>query len=264
MAALPQKKTPDCFAKGVFVLWIVFLVWTAVGAFIIPLGINAHNLEEHIANPDLRALGKAILPFADAVWMTLAGVCTYFLIFQAEGLDRARRISGLVVLGAGAIEFMGAVTGFPFGPYIYTSVLGLKLLGVLPYTIPLAWLVILAGGRHLLLWGIPGWTWNRWSHAAFIALIALLTDINMEQVAWKVREYWSWYPQGMETDFPQWPPLQNFVAWYLVAFALAACFPAPRGGFLHRTATWRLALMPVLINALFLLTHLTGALGWRR
>ena len=37
------------------------------------------------------------------------------------------------------MELIGTSTGFPFGPYSYTSFLGIKILDHVPYSIPLSW-----------------------------------------------------------------------------------------------------------------------------
>jgi len=38
-----------------------------------------------------------------------------------------------------SMELLGTSTGFPFGPYSYTSFLGIKILNHVPYSIPLSW-----------------------------------------------------------------------------------------------------------------------------
>lgn len=38
-----------------------------------------------------------------------------------------------------SMELLGTSTGFPFGPYSYTSFLGMKILDHVPYSIPLSW-----------------------------------------------------------------------------------------------------------------------------
>jgi uncharacterized membrane protein/1-acyl-sn-glycerol-3-phosphate acyltransferase len=38
-----------------------------------------------------------------------------------------------------SMELIGTSTGFPFGPYSYTSFLGIKILDHVPYSIPLSW-----------------------------------------------------------------------------------------------------------------------------
>jgi uncharacterized membrane protein/1-acyl-sn-glycerol-3-phosphate acyltransferase len=38
-----------------------------------------------------------------------------------------------------SMELLGTSTGFPFGPYSYTSLLGFKILDHVPYSIPLSW-----------------------------------------------------------------------------------------------------------------------------
>src|SRR5579885_1892212 len=66
-----------------------------------------------------------------------------------------------------SMELLGTSTGFPFGPYAYTDLLGYKILGHVPYAIPLSWfymglttyllatsLTQRAGGRRQTLWSL--------------------------------------------------------------------------------------------------------------
>ena len=51
-------------------------------------------------------------------------------------------------------ELIGTGTGWPFGNYEYTDFLGTKVLGRVPYTIPLSWFYM--GFASFLLGGDPG------------------------------------------------------------------------------------------------------------
>lgn len=87
-----------------------------------------------------------------------------------------------------------------------------------------------------------------------MATVSVLTDLNLEFVAWKVRGYWVWYPHAA-TDVPGWPPLQNYVAWFVLSFLLTALLPPNYGLRLRRPAANRPILVLALMNALFLLVH---------
>ena len=97
--------------------------------------------------------------------------------------------------------------------------------GVLPLAIPLAWLVV------ILLRTLPRRAGcARPPPASQIALgvavAAMLTDVNLEFVAWKVRGYWVWYPQAAPGTAPGWPPCQNYVSWFVLSGALACAVAA--------------------------------------
>ena len=123
---------------------------------------------------------------------------------------------------------------------------------MLPVAIPLAWLVVLLGGRFLVRAVRPAA--GRIELALGVALVATLTDLNLESVAWKVRGYWVWYPRA-GADAPAWPPLQNYVAWFVLSFLLTAILPPNRALRPRRPPGTRPILVLALMNALFLLVH---------
>ncbi len=182
-----------------------------------PLGIDADDVHRHLADGFARRVILAVLPVSDALWITFAAVVVYLHTAAGEGLGTARRWTGIILAGSAGAEWIGARTGFPFGPYRYTENFGWRIGGVLPVAIPLAWLVILLCGRTLVLRLRPGA--NRWQLALGTAFVAVLTDFNLEWMAWKVRGYWQWYPD-QTGHVPTWPPGQNFLAWFVLSFAL--------------------------------------------
>lgn len=232
--------------------WGLFLVWTAVGAVVMPLGIGRSQIESWVSQPDLRAAALAILQGSDAAWIVLAAINVYLATAAQEGINATRRWAAIILAGSALCEWVGARTGFPFGPYRYTDHFGWRLGGVLPFTIPLAWLIILLSGRRLVLAIRPEAT--RAGVALGAALTALVSDVNLEPVAWKIRAYWIWYP-GREPAPSNWPPVQNYVSWFVVAFLLTYALP-PNYALRRpsRTANRPIAVL-ALMNGLFLLVY---------
>ncbi len=279
MEAVNQKKgspgggvsagLKQALAASGSVVWPVFLVWTAVGFVIMPLNPTEEMVREWITWPAAEGIAVSILWAADAVWMILAAITVYLCLVATEGIGRARLIAGVVLVGSGAIEIVGELTDFPFGPYDYSDRFGWKLFGILPIAIPMAWLVVVAGGRHLMLWLYP--QAPRLLHAAGVAIVALGTDLLLEPVAWKFRGYWTWYPGTIDAYLAAWPPLQNYLSWYGFAFLLAAILPLPRtkhlqdgsasgvklgSGIKENVANARIIVTLALTNAIFLVCHI--------
>lgn len=235
------------------VAWTLFLIWTAVGIVVMPLGIGETQVRGWLSgHADAAAAAVSFLHAADAVWMLLAAVVVYFHTVAAEGLTTARRWAVIILGGSAFFEWIGARTGFPFGPYTYTDRFGWRIGGVLPVAIPLAWLVVLLCGRCLVRRVWPDAT--RWPLALGVATVAVLTDLNLEFVAWRVRGYWVWYP-GAGAGAPDSPPLQNYAAWFALSFALAAVLPPNHALRLRRPSPLRPILVLGLMNALFLLVR---------
>ena len=240
--------------------WMVFLVWTAVGFIVLPLGFDERQIQAWLGNDaeTMRALATGVLRASDAIWICLAASVVYLSVAAAEGLSNARIWAAIILPCAALVEWIGATTGFPFGPYVYTDRFGLRIGEVLPFTIPLAWFIILRGSRALVLWLRPAAT--RGELCLSVALLGVLTDLNLEMIAWQARGYWIWSP-GLTTSgspVPTWPPWQNFLSWFGAMFLLCYLLPAGSGLRLHRP-TWaarRPATVLVLMNSLFLLSHL--------
>lgn len=230
-------------------IWRIFLIWTSVGVLVLPFGFRPETLTRWPATADWVEVARTVLASADLVWMVLAALVVYLHAVAVDGLGRARIAAAIVLLGSSAAEWIGATTGFPFGPYQYTDAFGPRMGGVLPIAIPLAWLVILFAARYALQARWPGLT--RAKLAAGVGAIALATDFNLEFVAWKIRGYWIWYP-GV-SDPPAWPPWQNYASWFGLAFLLTLLLPRsqPHG---DRPAA-RLVGVLVAMNALFLVAH---------
>jgi uncharacterized membrane protein len=138
----------------------------------------------------------------------------------------------------------------PLGPIFYPLNLGLKL-GPVPFGLPLLWLIVAVGAREFAQAVLP-----RASHGATAILagvVALLTDLNLEPLAWKWRAWWLWYPGNLSA--PATPPLQNYATWLIaaaaVAYAMRSPHVVPR---LPRRPFEPIAALAVL-NAVCLLTH---------
>jgi len=234
-------------------IWIFFLVWNAVGFVVMPFGLGETWVRETIRSPGAQDGLLDFLAAADAVWLVLGAIVVIWAQGQVEGWKRTGIACLIVGLGSAVIEWIGAETGFPFGPYKYTDNMGVRIGGSLPFTIPLAWIIIITGGRYLVAWVLPQLRQPR-LFALAVGLVALITDFNLEIVAWKIRGYWVWYPFH-EGPVPSLPPWQNYAAWFVLAFCFTRLQPlvpqAVRDG-----AFWRPIVVLILINALFLTANI--------
>lgn len=120
----------------------------------------------------------------------------------------------LIAVLSWAVEHVGVTTGFPFGRYSYTDVLGWKLGGVVPLPIPFAWLLVVPaaiGAARLLVSPVR----FRWI-GLLAPLLALALDLLLEPVAAYIMDYWHWLDSGPYYGVPT----ANFIAWGLTALVL--------------------------------------------
>jgi putative membrane protein len=129
--------------------------------------------------------------------------------FSSEGINTRAYVSLFLVFACGfGIEWIGVNTGFPFGKYEYGTVLGPKL-GNTPLLIGVNWSMLVLSVMMI------GRLFSK--NAFVIALIGglLMTglDILIEPIAIKTG-MWHWFGQH--------PPLQNYIAWFVIAAILTA------------------------------------------
>lgn len=197
---------------------------------VVPLGIALTLVLTAIAYPLSSGTTR------DAISWAIVGLGSVLSVVHA-GLSRgARTAMGLLVLvvvAAVLFESVGLATGFPYGSYAYSDVLGPTLLGV-PFLVPLAWL--------MMAW--PSWLLGArlarttrperrrpvriaWAAGVFAAWDVVL-DPQMVQAG-----YWTWaYPDpglpGIDTV-----PLTNLAGWLLAGAGLMTLLDV----LVERTAT---------------------------
>lgn len=117
----------------------------------------------------------------------------------------------LVIMTLGyLVEVLGVKTGVIFGTYSYGDVLGWKVLEV-PPLIGVNWLIVIWGAFSLSLTiGVTGP--YRWLTTA---IFAMALDLLIEPVAVHYG-WWSW--GGIK------PPIQNYIAWFIVAAVMGIMF----------------------------------------
>ena len=115
-------------------------------------------------------------------------------------------------------ELTGTATGWPFGGYAYTSFLGAKLLGRVPYPIPFSWFsmgfasYLLAGGvtrRYLAPSSVRPWftvALGAWLLTAW----DLVLDPAMANASQGLMHFWVWTEHGAYFGMP----LRNLAGWF--------------------------------------------------
>lgn len=112
-------------------------------------------------------------------------------------------------------ELMGTSTGFPFGAYHYTSGLGYKIAGLVPFTIPLSWFYLGFSSFLIARVGLQKYNLPHWAYSlTAIALGSLLLtswdfvlDPGMSQT---VVPFWEWEVVGPFFGMPY----ENFSGWF--------------------------------------------------
>jgi putative membrane protein len=150
-------------------------------------------------------------------------------------------------LGVGALsESLSLRTGFPFGHYYFTDVMGPKILDLPPLLVLaylgmgyLAWTLalLIAGARNVLL--------------PFVAAFAMLAwDLSMEPDWATVDRAWIWKQGGPYFGVP----LSNFFGWFLTAYAFyqlfaVYCRARSNASKIQAKSYWRIAILFYAVSA---------------
>jgi len=131
----------------------------------------------------------------------------------AVGLRRALLGSTLVVAMTTTVECLGAATGFPFGEHGYGRELGWLVLGLVPFTIPLSWFLMLHASLGIAL------RFGRGPVATLVlsALGLFAWDVLMEPAMSAAYPFWFWRSSGVWYGMP----LANWASWLVIGPAIA-------------------------------------------
>ncbi len=172
-----------------------------------------------------------------AVWFSVSTVMESWLdgavLLSALAwtlLETARRLpfqnvltvaAVVALIGSGATA-IGAVSGMLFGEITYTGKLGPKLFHLVPWPVPLMWIVIVLNCRGVAELILQPWRrtggYGFWVMGVACAL-AVLLDFGLEPFAVLVKAFWVW--EDASSILP-WSvaPLTNFCGWVETTMAM--------------------------------------------
>jgi uncharacterized membrane protein len=172
--------------------------------------------------------------------------------------------AGVIALVGGGVHALGTKTAFPFGPFSYTSDVGPKWFGVIPWWLPAIWIIFVLSARGVARLILRPWRktkmygfWVIGLATAFVPVLNLAGEIFATRIA----TYWVWLP----TKFPfTWHnmPWTNSLGWALTTLLLLAfCTPVLINKY-PRSRRHRIDYQPLLVwNGLILWFGLSAALN---
>lgn len=154
--------------------------------------------------PETKDLFIAIIPFA-----ILLNTSLLFLYHKTYSVKTVSVFLLVFLLGF-FIEIIGVNTGLVFGNYQYGSGLGLKVFST-PLLIGVNWLFLTYASTSV----VSSFRLNKILSVVFPPFLMLIYDLVLEQVA-PIMDMWAWQNNSV--------PLQNYVAWYVIALAFVSLF----------------------------------------
>ena len=183
------------------------------------------NLALFAADPRAMQVYAFGLNYAGSLHIVLGAAAMFAFGVAALGWRKTGLFFAFAIPYSLLSELIGTGTGWPFGNYAYTDYLGYKVLGHVPFSIPLSWFYVGfasyiigcviaantgASGRARTFLGIALGVW-------FLTVWDLVLDPAMAHEAMVIR-FWEWGEVGPYMGMP----IKNFVGWSLTGAAFMA------------------------------------------
>lgn len=166
----------------------------------------------------------SVAPFGSlsAVFIVIFALPSYISLVRYAGARRG--LTALIVLSALPllVEAYAVWTGFPYGEFHYSELLGYTVLGLVPASVSFAYTPILLGAMAVAS-RFSGRSLAR--YALFSSLVNVSIDMVIDPAAVSAG-FWGWTQPGIYYGVP----LINFLGWIVTGFVYAALFYLMTGG----------------------------------
>jgi putative membrane protein len=206
----------------------------AFATFLVP------PIPEFFRRPTNQAIMDFSYRFGGQSTVVLGAIAAIAFLADAVGTRRTLQALAICFVLSFTAEAVGTVTGYPFGPYVYTERLGFLIAGLVPFNIPTSWFYLLVAGLGLCARLLPARDdgASKWWWAFVAALILTAWDLVMDPAMFRT-EHWLWqlpdlrgapaWQRLLGTDAYFGVPPANFLGWVLtgtlVARAMLAVIP---------------------------------------
>jgi uncharacterized membrane protein len=210
-------------AWALFAAHVALILFSTAAMVTVLAGSTAIDLTSEPAATIMRLSFR----FAGPTYVVLGAAAALLFLAERVGTVKAVALAGMASVLALGAELAGTSIGLPFGDYAYSGLLGYRILGLVPFPIPLSWFYMLMGSlvivARLVRSDSPPWRW-----AAGAGLLMVAWDISMDPAMVKTG-HWLWGSGAMFRGLPGWlesfftadafygMPLSNWLGWFLTA-----------------------------------------------
>jgi putative membrane protein len=198
----------------------------AFATFLVP------PLPNWMATPANQQIASIMFSFGGQTTVVLGAIAAMLHAASRLGWRHAAALFGAAFILSLTAELIGTITGYPFGPYSYTTQLGYLVAGRVPFNIPTSWFFMLYAslaicGRVLPVDDSRLGKW-RWSVVAAFVLTAW--DVSMDP-AMVATTHWQWHLPAVSghsiaqrvflSDAFYGMPVTNWLGWLLTGCIIA-------------------------------------------
>ena len=143
------------------------------------------------------------------IFIILMSLPCYIALGRWLGFKKSLSLIVILSIYALLIETFAIITGFPYSNFSYTNLIGFKILGYTPYTLPFAYVPLFIGCFYMALII----KMDKWIIIILSTLMVLVADMVLDPAAVALK-FWVYESQG----FFYGVPLMNFLGWILTGF----------------------------------------------
>ena len=143
------------------------------------------------------------------IFIILMSLPCYIALSRWLGLKKSLSLIVILSIYALLIETFAIITGFPYSNFSYTNLIGFKILGYTPYTLPFAYVPLFIGCFYMA----SIIKMDKWIIIILSTLMVLVADMVLDPAAVALK-FWVYESQG----FFYGVPLMNFLGWILTGF----------------------------------------------
>lgn len=147
-----------------------------------------------------------LTPLLFSSFIVISAIPALYFFQKWAGWKPSLVIVPLFILFIIFIESMGVLTGFPYGSFYYTDQLGFKVFGIIPWTVPLAFIPLLLGTFAIA----SRLTRKSWKIILISALLLVMYDLVFDP-SLVLLNIWVWTRPGCYYGVP----LTNYLGWFL-------------------------------------------------
>lgn len=180
--------------------------FSGLGKILAPITLGLFLLMAVLVWTHLIGIGSFLSkdPWPEGLLVVLAAATTLVSLTRQLPVQNVLLAALLVVLVGAGVESLNSLSGLPLGPCVFGDRPGRQLFHVLPWPVPLIWLVSLLNSRGVARLVLRPWRQARdyglWLLGATV-LLALLLDFGLQPFATRVESYWRWQPTRLPTDW---------------------------------------------------------------
>ena len=147
------------------------------------------------------------------VFLSLAALTTLNTLARRLPLQNILWAAALIGTLGSIMEIVGVATGFPFGAHQFQDPFGKKLLEVLPWPVPLAWVVLVLNCRGVARLVMRPWRkhphYGTWV-IVLAGVVGVVLDFSLQPFATLAQDYWRWQVRGGGLNWHS-APWTNFI-----------------------------------------------------